>query len=135
MYVCWKTITMWLTLQYIVKESTLRISHDNSFVFHATFRSFTVNKSSTGVASHIPIGSHPTKKESKIHEEDKWRLEIVHLQSKRAFAMHMRKRAQEFEAMLQPYGAPPRRSVCGCFFGNNVLGVDRFGDSGIVKCW
>ena len=62
MYVCWKTITMWLTLQYIVKESTLRISHDNSFVFHATFRSFTVNKSSTGVASHIPIGSHPTKK-------------------------------------------------------------------------
>lgn len=78
-----KNITMWLMLQYFVKESKLRIPHDNSFVFYATFRSFTVNKSSTCVVSHIPIGLYPKaiqrtrKKNQKFTEEDKWRLEIV----------------------------------------------------------
>ena len=89
--------------------------------------------------NRIVSQSHPTKTKKRIKNSLRrtngdWRS-YYHLQSKRRFHDHMLPRAQEFEAMLQPYGAPPRCSVCGCFSGNNVLGVDRFGDSGIVKCW
>lgn len=56
-----------------------------------------------------------------------WRS-YSHLQSKQMFKTHMGKRAQEFEAMLQPFGAPPRCSVCGNHqeFSKHIPGPSHF---------